>query len=84
MTGVDDEPPMRPVFRGPSYQTGRKTPTQIEGDITATRDQLGEIIGALEYKLAPRRLLASGVDGLTDAISQNLRRLPMHGGSRVQ
>jgi hypothetical protein len=54
-----------------------KTPSQIEADIAGARAELGETIGALERKLAPRRLLASGVDALTNAISQNLRSQPM-------
>jgi hypothetical protein len=77
MTGMDDEPLMRPRFRGTGGQAERKTPSQIEGDIAATRTELGEIIDALEHKLAPRRLLASGVDRFTETIRQNLRSQPM-------
>jgi hypothetical protein len=77
MTGMDDEPLMRPGSRGTNYDAAGKTPSQIEVDIAATRAELGEIIGTLEHKLAPRRLLESGVDTLRDAISQNLRSQPL-------
>jgi len=77
MTGMDSEPLMRPGSHGANYDATGKTPSQIEVDIAATRSELGGIIGALEHKLAPQRLLESGVDTLKDSISQNLRGQPL-------
>ena len=77
MTGMDDELPMRPRSRGTSYDAAGKTPSQIEEDMVATRMELGHIIGALEHKLAPGRLLESGVDTLKDAIGQNFHSQPL-------
>jgi hypothetical protein len=75
MTAMGDEPMMPPVSHGTARHATGKTPLQIEVDIAATRVELGEIIGALERKLAPRQLLESGVDMLTDAISIKSRRI---------
>jgi Protein of unknown function (DUF3618) len=77
MTEMDGKPLMRPVSHDSAYDAASKTLSQIEVDIAATRAELGETIGTLERKLAPRQLLESGVDTLRDAISQNLRSQPL-------
>jgi hypothetical protein len=66
---------MPPVSHGTARDAAGNTPLQIEVDIAATRVELGEILGALERKLAPRQLLESGVDMLTHAISVKSRRI---------
>lgn len=77
MTGMDSGALMRSGPRGTNYDATGKTPSQIEVDIAATRSELGGIIGALEHKLAPQRLLESGVNTLNDAISHNWRSQPL-------
>jgi hypothetical protein len=52
-----------------SYDSTGKSPQQIENDITETRAELGEILDALERKLAPRHLLERGVDMLKNRMS---------------
>ena len=44
-------------------------------NIATTRAELGDIIGALERKLAPRQLLDSGVVMLKDVIASEANRL---------
>jgi hypothetical protein len=74
----------RPVSHGGAYDAAGNTPAQIEADIAATRVELGEILGALELRLAPRQLLDRGVGILKDTIcaqsnrlSQSLRGQPL-------
>lgn len=75
MTSSDREdggiilPVMSPRPEDAGYDSGGKSPQQIEGDITETRAQLGEILDELERKLAPRHLLERGVDMLKDTMS---------------
>lgn len=60
---------------GPVYDASGKSPQEIEEDITDTRAQLGEILDALEQKLAPRQLVERGVDMLKDTMSGNTGKL---------
>jgi hypothetical protein len=75
MIATEHEPMTRPLSNGTAYDGAGNTPSQIEADIAATRTELGEILGAIERKLAPRLLLEAGVDTLKDAISGNTSRL---------
>ena len=64
-------PPVKsmPAEAEAGYDSDGKSPQQIEGDISETRAQLGEILDELERKLAPRQLLERGVDMLKDTMS---------------
>jgi hypothetical protein len=84
MTAMEHEPLIRPVSLGGAREAVSSTASQIEVNIAATRAELGDIIGALERKLAPRHLLDSGVVMLKDVIvgeasrlSQSLRGQPL-------
>jgi hypothetical protein len=84
MTAAGHEAMMRPVSNRAYSAVAGDAPSQVEADIAATRTELGEILGALERKLAPRVLLESGVDMLKAAISskasqfdQSLRGQPL-------
>ncbi len=62
-------PPVKSTPAEAGYDGDGKSPQQIEGDISETRAQLGEILDELERKLAPRQLLERGVDMLKDTMS---------------
>ncbi len=75
MIATEHEPMTRPLSHGAAYDGVGNTPSQIEADIVATRAELGEILDAIERKLAPRLLLDAGVDTLKGTISGNISRL---------
>jgi hypothetical protein len=75
MTATEHEAMMRPVSHGTASDIAGDTPAQIEADIAATRTELGEILGALERKLAPQVLLDSGIDMLKATISSQASQL---------
>jgi ElaB/YqjD/DUF883 family membrane-anchored ribosome-binding protein len=54
-----------------AYDASGKSPQEIERDITDTRAELGEILDALEQRLAPRQLLDQGFDMLRETMSSN-------------
>jgi hypothetical protein len=51
------------------YDASGKSPDEIERDIAETRADLGDILDALERKLAPRQLLERGIDMVKDTMS---------------
>jgi hypothetical protein len=69
------EVPVRPSRRDTAYVPAGNTPSQIEVDVATTRAELGETLGALERKLAPRQLLGCGVDVLKNVINGTKRPL---------
>jgi hypothetical protein len=75
MIAMDDNPLVRSVSRGTAGDAASNTPSRIEVNIAATRAELGDIISALERKLAPRQLLDSSVVMLKDVIVGEACRL---------
>jgi Protein of unknown function (DUF3618) len=75
MIAMDDDPPVQSVSRATTGDAASNTPSRIEVNIATTRAELGDIIGALERKLAPRQLLDSGVVMLKDVIVSEANRL---------
>jgi hypothetical protein len=57
------------------YDAAGKSPQQIEADIDHTRTELGEILDALERRLAPRHMLERGVDMLKETMSGNTGKI---------
>jgi ElaB/YqjD/DUF883 family membrane-anchored ribosome-binding protein len=60
-----------PESEAAAYDASGKSPQDIERDITGTRAELGEILDALEQRLAPRHLLDQGFDMLRETMSGN-------------
>lgn len=58
-----------PAAAGGGYDSSGKSPAEIEEDIVETRAELGELLDALERKLAPRQLLERGIDMVKDTVS---------------
>jgi len=77
MTAGREKPPrsvvvIEPAASAPAlYVAADKSPHDIERDINETRAELGEILDALEQKLAPRRLVEQSFDALRETMSTN-------------
>jgi gas vesicle protein len=56
---------------GGSYDATGKSPEQIEADLAKTRAGIGEILDAIERRLAPRHLLGKGIDMVKDTMSRD-------------
>jgi hypothetical protein len=54
-----------------SYNAAGKSPEQIEADLAKTRAGIGEILDAIERRLAPRHLLGKGIDMVKDTMSRD-------------
>jgi Protein of unknown function (DUF3618) len=54
-----------------SYDATGKSPEQIEADLAKTRAGIGEILDAIERRLAPRHLLGKGIDMVKDTMSRD-------------
>jgi hypothetical protein len=53
-----------------SYDATGKSPEQIEADLAKTRAGIGEILDAIERRIAPRHLLGKGIDMVKDTMSR--------------
>ena len=53
------------------YDATGKSPEQIEADLAKTRAGIGEILDAIERRLAPRHLLGKGIDMVKDTMSRD-------------
>lgn len=62
-------PELLPPRREDGYDAAGKSPEEIEADIVETRAGLGEILDAIERRLAPRHLMERGIDMLKDTMS---------------
>jgi uncharacterized protein YjbJ (UPF0337 family) len=54
---------------GGGYDATGKSPEQIEADLAKTRAGIGEILDAIERRIAPRHLLERGIDMVKDTMS---------------
>lgn len=62
-------PQLLPPRPDGGYDATGKSPEQIEQDIVETRAELGEILDAIERRLAPRHLLERGIDMMKDTMT---------------
>jgi Protein of unknown function (DUF3618) len=64
-------PELLPPGSDGSYSAAGKSPEQIEADLAKTRAGIGEILDAIERRLAPRHLLGKGIDMVKDTMSRD-------------
>ncbi|HZB92940.1 MAG TPA: DUF3618 domain-containing protein [Stellaceae bacterium] len=64
-----ESPQLLPPRPDGGYDATGKSPEQIEHDIVETRAELGEILDAIERRLAPRHLVERGIDMMKDTMT---------------
>ena len=55
-----------------AYDANGKSPAEIERDIAETRAGLGEVLDAIERRMAPRQLLEQGMDRLLGGVNEQI------------